>query len=391
MRFDHPTPVGQPASDGRLADELRRIGRDGGLDAVGICDAGAFTETRADLEDRKRAGLAADMQFTYRNPARSTDPQATLPGARALFVGVRRYVRQDRSGGEGPRPAGRVARYSWVDHYRPLRTALGLVADRLTEEGWKARVVADDNALVDRAAAVRAGIGWYGKNSNVLVPGSGSWFVIGSVITDAPIAPQRPPEPVADGCGSCRRCIAACPTGALVGPGRLDARKCLAWLVQAPGLFPREYREALGDRIYGCDECQDSCPVNQRAERHSPPPDPEPGSQISVDILGLLSADDSTVMNLVGRWYIPRRQARYVRRNALVVLGNTADPAAPGVTDALRAALADPDPIVRAHAVWAAGRLGCPDLLRGVEDDPDPLVTEEIMAVRSGPGAPGWR
>jgi epoxyqueuosine reductase len=388
--FDLPTPVGQPTAKGRLADELRRIGRDGGLDAVGICDAGAFTETRTELEDRKRAGLAADMQFTYRNPTRSTDPQATVPGARALFVGVRRYVRRDRSGSGGPRPAGRVARYSWVDHYRPLRAALGLVAARLTEEGWKARVVADDNALVDRAAAVRAGIGWYGKNSNVLLPGAGSWFVIGSVITDAPIAPQRPPGPVADGCGSCRRCLTACPTGALVGPGRLDAGKCLAWLVQAPGVFPREYREALGDRIYGCDDCQDTCPVNQRAEKRFPPPDSEPGSQASVDILSLLSADDSAVMDLVGRWYIPRRQARYVRRNALIVLGNTADPAAPGVADTLRAALADPDPIVRAHAVWAAGRLGCLDLLHGVEDDPDPLVAEEIMAVRGGSAAPGW-
>ena len=284
-----------------------------------------------------------------------------------------------------------MARYSWVDHYRPLRAALGLVAAELVEAGWQARVVADDNALVDRAAAVRAGIGWYGKNSNVLVPGAGSWFVIGSVITDAPIAPLSPPVPVADGCGSCQRCMTACPTGALVAPGHLDARKCLAWLVQAPGPFPREHREALGDRLYGCDDCQDSCPINHRAERREPPPDPEPGSQPTVDILTLLSLDDAGLLDLVGRWYIPQRQPRYVRRNALIVLGNTAHPSDPGVTEALQRALADPDPIVRAHAVWAAARLGRVDLVQGLKDDPDPLVADEIMHVPASSSAPGWR
>jgi epoxyqueuosine reductase len=385
------SPVGRGTAGGRLADELRRIGREAGLDAVGICDASVFAETRAAIEDRKASGLAAGMQFTYRNPARATDPQSTLPGARALFVGARRYLRQAPPGQPAGPPRGRVARYSWVDHYRPLRTALDLVAAKVIESGWQARVVADDNALVDRAAAVRAGIGWYGKNSNVLLPGAGSWFVIGSVITDAPIAPLTAPVPVPDGCGSCQRCIASCPTGALVAPGVLDARRCLAWLLQAPGVFPREHREALGDRLYGCDDCQDSCPVNHRAERKAPPPGPEAASQPSLDILALLSLDDASLMDLVGRWYIPKRQARYVRRNALVVLGNTAHPGDPGVGDALDRALADPDPIVRAHAVWAAGRLGRVDLVQDHGDDPDPLVLEEIMHLRASSSAPGWR
>jgi epoxyqueuosine reductase len=382
--------VSKLSAHGRLADELRRIGREAGLDAVGICDARPFADTRAAIEERKRLGLSAGMQFTYRNPARSTDPESTLPGAQALFVGVRRYLRRDPTA--PPRgPYGRVARYSWVDHYRPLRAALGRVAAELVEAGWRARVVADDNALVDRAAAVRAGIGWYGKNSNVLMPGAGSWFVIGSVITDAPIAPLTPPLPVSDGCGSCVRCLTACPTGALVAAGRLDARKCLAWLVQAPGVFPREHREALGDRLYGCDDCQDSCPVNHRAQRRETPPDPETGSEPRVDILTLLSLDDAGVMDLVGRWYIPQRQPRYVRRNALIVLGNTGHPSDPGVADALKRALADPDPIVRSHAVWAAGRLGRVDLVRGLENDTDPSVVDEIMHLPASPTAPGWR
>jgi epoxyqueuosine reductase len=274
--------------------------------------------------------------------------------------------------------------YSWTDHYRPLRVALGAVADHLAACGWRARVVADDNALVDRAAAVRAGLGWYGKNTNVLLPDAGSWFVLGSVITDAPLAePAHAPVPATDGCGSCQHCLAACPTGALVGPGELDARRCLAWLLQAPGVFPAEYRAALGDRLYGCDDCQTSCPVNRLATRRHPAGPAEPSAQPAVDVIALLNASDAEILAEVGRWYIPGRQPRYVRRNALIVLGNTADPADPDVAATLRRALADSDPIVRAHAVWAAARLGRPDLLEAVEADPDPLVRGEMSAARS--------
>jgi epoxyqueuosine reductase len=378
---------------GRLADEVRRIGQAAGLDAVGICAAHPFEETRRVLEDRKSRGLSAGMQFTYRNPKRSTDPQATLAGAAALVVGARRYERQlDRSpaGGDQRRPApeGRVAMYSWIDHYQPLRVALGRVSDHLVGQGWRARVLVDDNALVDRAAAVRSGIGWYGKNSNVLLPGLGSWFVLGSVVTDAPLAAGVPAPPaVPDGCGPCGRCLSACPTGALVGGGQLDARRCLAWLLQAPGVFPPEYREALGDRLYGCDDCQTACPVNRLATRRDPPLGAEPDAQPSVDVLHLLAVGDEALMELVGRWYIPGREPRYVRRNALVVLGNTGDPSAPAVVEALAGALRDPDPIVRSHAVWAAARLGRRDLLRTLQDDYEPLVAAEMARAASPPAA----
>jgi epoxyqueuosine reductase len=372
-------------ADGALADELCRIGRQAGLDAVGICDARPFADTLRTLLDRRARGWAGGMQFTYRNPARSTDPQATLPGAAALIVGARRYERAQRPDpAEEAQPRGRVAMYSWIDHYQPLRAALGAVADHLGEAGWRAQVLVDDNALVDRAAAVRAGLGWYGKNANVLLPGAGSWFVLGSVLTDAPLTAGRPaPRPVADGCRSCQRCLAACPTGALVGPGQLDARRCLAWLVQAPGVFPREYREALGDRLYGCDDCQTSCPVNRLATHRHPPPAAEPEGRPDVDVLWLLSATDQQLMAELGRWYIPRREPRYLRRNALIVLGNTGDPANPAVVEALLRALTDGDPLLRAHAVWAAARLGRLDLLRSLEHDRDPLVAAEL-AVANG-------
>ncbi len=274
--------------------------------------------------------------------------------------------------------------YAWVDHYSPLRDALGVVADHLQQAGWRARVVVDDNALVDRAAAVRAGLGWYGKNTNVLLPGRGSWFVLGSVVTDAPLTLGRPsPPPVADGCGSCDRCRSACPTGALVNPGELDARRCLAWLVQAPGSFPVEFRAALGDRLYGCDDCQTVCPINRLATRRQPPEEAEAGAQPLVDVLDLLGRSDDAVMQLVGRWYIPGREPRYVRRNALIVLGNIGDPSDPAVEAALVRALHDSDPVVRSHAVWAAARVGRRDLLIAVAGDTDPLIEAELARVAS--------
>jgi epoxyqueuosine reductase len=369
-----------------LAAEVRHLGRTAGLDAVGICAASPFDDTKRTLQDRQAKGWAAGMQFTYRNPARSTDPQATVAGAAAIVVGARRYERQAPDGTQAPINNGKVAMYSWIDHYRPLRTALGAVADHLADRGWQARVVADDNALVDRAAAVRAGLGWYGKNTNVLLPDAGSWFVLGSVITDAPLAAsEAAPAPVPDGCGSCQRCLAACPTGALVGPGELDARRCLAWLLQAPGVFPPEYRQALGDRLYGCDDCQTSCPVNRLATRHHPPPPAEPAAQAVVDVLALLDASDAELMAAVGRWYIPGREPRYVRRNALIVLGNTGEPGDPAVVATLQRALAAADPIVRAHAVWAAARLGRADLLESAAADPDPLVIRELGAAGCTP------
>ena len=338
-----------------LADDLCRVGRDNGLDVVGIAHARPFDRARRVLEDRKAAGLHGGMQFTYRNPARATDPSRAVPGARALVVGARSY----RRASTGPRPAGAgaVARYSWRDHYAPLRAALGAVADELRHAGWQARVLVDDNALVDREAAYRAGIGWFGKNTNLLVPGLGSWFVLGSVVTDAPL-PSDEAEAVDDGCGSCTRCLPACPTGALVAPGVLDARRCLAWLLESPGNFPVEHREALGGRVYGCDDCQEVCPPNKALDRRTAPPPAEDDAEPWVSLVELLDLDDAALLARVARWYVPRRDPRYVRRNALVALGNVGDAADPDVRRVVGTALDGDDAMLREHAAWAAGRLG---------------------------------
>ena len=359
--------------------EVRNIGISAGLDAVGIAPATPFHETRQHLFERKAAGLHGGMQFTYRNPVRSTDPSHAVRDAAALVVGARRYLRA-RLQQRDDRPAGRVARYSWRDHYQPLREKLQLIADRLGAAGYQAVVVADDNALVDREAAYRAGLGWYGKNTNLLLPGRGSWFVLGAVVTDAPLPSEE--QPKSDGCGSCQRCLPACPTGAFIQPGVLDARRCLAWLLEAPGVFPTEHRVALGDRLYGCDDCQDACPINQKAARRSAPPAADGHDQPTVDLLALLASSDEELLRTYGRWYIPQRHPRYLRRNALVVLGNTGNGRDPGVVDALCRALESGDGIVRAHATWAAARLGRGDLLSQVVNDPDPAVQAELAGTR---------
>lgn len=354
-------------------EALRSAGLAAGLDVVGVASAEPFVEVRRTLERRKAQGLHAGMAFTYRQPAKSSDPGTALPHARALVVGARSYLVEDSAVSEATAgPQGRVARYAWDDHYAALKDGLKAVASLLKADGWRARVLADDNALVDRAAAHRAGIGWWGKNANLLLPGLGSWYVLGSVVTDAPL-PAAVSE-VEDRCGSCTRCLDGCPTRAIIAPGVVDARRCLSWLLQAEGMVPLEFREALGDRIYGCDECQEVCPPNRRAPVREPTGREAPWAPL----LNLLDPDDVVVLERAHRWYIPRREVRYVRRNALVVLGNVGDGRDAAVADVLQRYLQHPDPLLRGHAVWAARRLGRDDLLAALAGELDPLVLAEL-------------
>jgi epoxyqueuosine reductase len=337
-----------------LADTLRRIGLDAGLDAIGFASVEPFEESRVEIERRKSAGMHDGMAFTFKNPSRSTTPADALPNARTLVVAARSYRRADEEP-DPDRPQGRIARYSWVDHYAPLKDGLGAIGTHLKAQGWRTRILADDNTLVDRAAAYRAGIGWLGKNANLLLPGRGSWFVLGSVLTDAPL--PTTPEPVADGCGTCVRCIDACPTGAIVAPGVVDGRRCLAWLAQKPGLFANEFKVALGDRIYGCDDCQEVCPPNRTADRHDDPPPAEPGAQPWTDLLQLASDTDGEIRARHGRFYLPERDPSTLRRNALIALGNVADPNSESVMAVVDGARSHANPGVSDAAQWALGRL----------------------------------
>jgi len=370
-------------------EQLEQIGVAAGLCAVGATTADPFPATRADLEARKARGLDAGMQFTYRNPARSTDPERSLPGASTLIVGAYDYQRLEPTRPLGG-PAGRVAAYSWEDHYEDLRAGLEAIAVVLRAEGHRAIVLADQNHLVDRAAAHRAGIGWWGKSSNVLVPGVGSLVVLGSVLTDAPLAVPAAPM-VDDGCRSCTMCLDGCPTGAIIEPGVIDAARCLAWLLQTDGPFPVDYRIELGDRIYGCDDCQDVCPPNQ-IRRRRPSAAGDDGAW--VPILEVLALDDDALMQRLGRWYIPDRDPAFLRRNLLVVLGNIGAGDDAAVAAAIATSLSDDRGLVRAHGVWAARRLGLDALLSVVANDTDDSVLLELGRVdvpRADVGADGSR
>jgi len=380
MSIGHPSD--RPAAESAVRseafrDSLLAVGSSAGLDAIGVAGAHPFDDVRLEIERRRDEGLHGGMQFTFRNPARSTDPTRILAGARSLVVGARRTPAARLA--EVGAGRMRIAAYARHDHYADLRASLQVVAERLRSDGWLAIVVADDNSLVDRAAAVRAGVGWWGRNANVLVPGRGSWFVLGSVVTDAPLTPSTP---LNDGCGTCRQCLDGCPTGAILDNGVIDARRCLAWLVQAPGPIPREFREALGGRLYGCDDCQEVCPVG-RPERTT---DGREDLRADVESSDVLDATDDELLERFGRWYIAERDPRYLRRNALVALGNTGSGTDPDVVRRMRRALDDPDPLIRSHAVWAAGRLDRLDLLDGI-DDSAPEVAEELAALTGRVGS----
>lgn len=347
-----PSAVDSPMSD--LWERLQTVGIEAGIPTMGVTSADPLEPARTVLPIRKAQGLAASMQFTYRNPERSTDPTRALPSASSIVVAAWPYARS------APEPndtefAGRVAMYAWRDHYLDLQHALDLVAETLRSVGYEAQVHLDDNHLVDRNVAYRAGLGWYGKNANLLLPELGSWFVLGSIITDAPLEQTGPP--LADGCGPCQRCIDDCPTGAIVSPGVIDARRCLAWLVQGPGEIPVEFRSAVGDRIYGCDDCQDVCPPNlAHPSNRSPEADADP----LVDVLWILQASDDELMARVGRWYIAKRDPNVVRRTALVILGNIGASEHPGVRSAIDRYQRCGTELLEEHAEWAAGELGLP-------------------------------
>ena len=347
-----------------LRGRLEKIGKESGLDRVGFAGTDAFPEVEATMRRRLSDGMTATLGFTYNDPGLATAPRLSFPWGKTLVVGARAYLPEagspDPAGASGfpldasseswetspDQPSGRVSRVAAGDGYQPLRHGLERVATVLRAEGFRAEVLCDDNRLVDRAAAVRAGLGWWGKNTMVLIPGIGPWAVIGSVITDAHLVPSKTLD---RDCGACSACLPACPTGALVAPGVLDAERCLAAWAQRPGLVPPEYRIAMGDRLYGCDDCLVACPPGGKLLR---------SSHIAggrFDLEAILRASDRTLLTRFGHWFIPHRDPRIVRRNALIAAGNSSNHA---MIPPVALYAAHPDWVLRAHAAWALARLG---------------------------------
>ena len=327
------------------AAELERLGAELGLDAVGAAPAAAYEETERHIRERKARGLFATMGFTTRRPEVSCHPESLLPGARSVVSAALCYYAPGPEAGPGE---GRLARYTWSDRYAELREKLDELGRRL---GGSYRVLVDENDHVDREGAARAGIGFYGKNTMLISRRHGSWVVLGTLVTDREVEAA---EPLGAGCGSCTLCLDACPTDALSEPGTLDATRCLSYSTQAPAPIPVEHREHLGSLVYGCDVCQDVCPWNRGVEKRRVSEPLPAGAQPTVSLRDWLEADATELVERYDRLYVPRKDARWLRRNALVAAGNVGGAAERAAVE--RYAQGD-DELLRAHAEWALARM----------------------------------
>ena len=361
------------------ANEVMDVGRSSGLAAIGTCGAEPFDGTRTVLEERRAAGLDAGMGFTYRNPARATDPRLALPERRPRWsVGAVAYHRRPPAPSPEHGPGRSLARGgltpgSTTRSSSGRRSRRSRCGSRTPVAGG--RVLIDDNGLVDREAAHRAGIGWFGKNANLLLPGRGSWFVLGSVRhLGGRCRPARAVVP--DGCGACRRCLDGCPTGAIVAPGVIDANRCLSWLLQVDGDLPRAYagrrsvtastaattaRTSARRLGVAAIPMTTAIPmatlISGRSRWNARAPGATGTSRSWIDVGWLLTATDDEVMERVDRWVHPRarpavhpaqrpgraRQHRTTRRPAV---------RSPGCAPTCRAG----DDLLVGHAAWAATR-----------------------------------
>ena len=326
------------------AAELERLAEELGIDAIGATRAAPYDATERHIADRKARGLFADLKFTMAQPEISCHPEDLLPGAVTVVSAALCYY------ADAPQPApgeGRLPRYAWRDGYAALRERLDELGRRL---GGGYRVLVDANQHVDREAAARSGVGFYGKNTMLITRRHGSWVVLGTLVTTAALEPT---PPLGLDCGSCRLCIDACPTDALAEAGVLDVNRCLSYWTQSKHSIPEDVRVALDDRVYGCDICQDVCPWNRGIEKRragAPPPDAEP----NVSLVEWLEAEDADLRLRYDRLFVPQNDSRYLRRNALVALGNTG---APEHRDHVAGYADSDDPLVREHAEWALARL----------------------------------
>ena len=336
-----------------LVEQLRQRAAELGFCALRITTADPFDRERDALLGRIDAGLLAGMHWIDHDRAQvSTEPTALVPGARSIVSVAMPYGRPGHRWRGGAR--GRIARYAWArDYHGVMKQHLRCLADDLVSAagGGHVAVVVDTGRVVERAAAVRAGLGWYGKNAMVLSPGLGSWLMLGEMVTTVDL---RPDPPIEKSCGRCTRCLDLCPTGAIVAPGVIDSRRCISYLtIEHRGPIPEPLRPLIGAWIFGCDVCQEVCPVNEAAETPAAQPlegvlDPEP------ELAPLLSL---TAEEWRSRYHhTPVGRAGYAGflRNVCVALGNVGDASA---IPALRRVAQHEDALVREHAAWALGRL----------------------------------
>jgi epoxyqueuosine reductase len=378
----------RPTHDRRAASEaIRRRALELGFDLVGIAPAEPPANAAYFLTWLEH-GYAGEMAYLSRPDSvrRRLDPHEALSGARAIICVAMNYHDADDGPSETPdRPV--IARYArGADYHAVFEEKLERLVQSLSDlVGGAARTLCyvDYGPVLERDHAQRAGLGWIGKNTMLINPRIGSYLFLGEIITDADLEPDEAFLP--DHCGTCDRCMTACPTGAIRSARELDSRLCISYLtIELRGPIPRDLRRLIGNRIFGCDICQEICPWNRDAPRTKERRF-EPRATTASELIELLELTEDQFKERFGDTPIARAKRRGLLRNVAVALGNWGDPSA---VPTLISALDDGEPLVRGHAAWALGQAGGGGAIRGLQTrlqfEEDHWVRSEIRDALAG-------
>jgi epoxyqueuosine reductase len=320
-----------------------------------------------------------DLGYMERTELLRRDPKLLVPWAVSIIsVGMNYYTSYKRLTPPGP-GRGWISRYAWgADYHEIMRNKLETLLTFLREVGGETvecRAFVDSAPILERDFAGTAGIGWIGKNTQLISPKRGSWFFLGELFTSLPLAYD---QPIRDRCGQCDLCLKACPTGAFIGPYLLDARRCISYLtIELKGSIPRHLRPLIGNHIFGCDICQEVCPYNVKASPTDEPSYLPRQGLHAPDLIALLAIDQKEFSRRFRSSPIVRAKRRGFLRNVAVALGNNAGPEA---VPALTSALNDEEPLVRGHVAWALGRIATSEALAALRQK---LLSEDNPEVKS--------
>jgi epoxyqueuosine reductase len=376
-------------------ERVRALAADAGLDVAGITTADPFEGLGRKLEAHVRAGRMDGLDwFTVERAWFSASPRNLHPAAQSIIsVGVP-YWQPDIKPPEDCEPRGRISRYAWGrDYHKTLKIRMRNLQARLEAalcRPIEARLLVDTARIVDRAVAARSGVGWYGKNTMILVREHGSWVMLGELVVDVEIEPDAPLKPK---CGRCTRCLDACPTGALARPYTLDTPRCISFLtIELRGPVPRELRPKMGNWVFGCDICQEVCPYTSAASQMDDGSfRPARVENAFPSLHWLLRMSEQEFREVYGGTAVLRTKRAGLARNAAIVLGNVGTTADLAVLE--EALVSHDEPLVRGHAAWAAAQIersaAASTLLRRLTYEENPYVRGEIAdAVNPDPSEP---
>ena len=370
-----------------LVTQIKSAARELGFQVAGITSVEPLERDESSFLKWCEEGYAAGMDYMTRRPELHSRPGSLVTYARSLItLAVDYYAAAPPF--ENEHRYGRVARYAWgLDYHDVVKPRLKALAGKIEEIAGheiRSRCFVDAVPLLERGVAAPAGLGFFGKNTNLLQSRSGSWFFLSEILLDLKLPPDG--VEIRISCGSCRRCLDACPTDAFPAPYQLDARKCISYLtIENKGEIPRSLRAGLGDWVFGCDVCQEVCPFNRFAsDTQWPEFHPQAGVGQRLDLVEVLSiaGDDEFRARFRGT-ALTRPRRRGLLRNAAVVAANVgATVAVPRIVERVEN---DEEALIRSHCLWALGQLDSkrarPIAERSLKADPDPLVREEAKTI----------